>query len=163
MILLQVNDSVAMLLATHTPIHAYLDCSSAIRRATQALFPLGAAVCYLQHGSLSWTYPQTTPPHQPHSESAWTDNDRGIHTADAIAGTDDGNTLGLHTYFCDADQIHDAITPPGTWRWQDGDSPSMALSENGLNDTNFFNTAGREIWSKFITMLLPDGHDTVRL
>ena len=33
--------SVAMLLSTYTPVHAYSDCSSAIGRATQALTPIG--------------------------------------------------------------------------------------------------------------------------
>ncbi len=44
--------SVAMLMSTYTPLYAYSDCSSAISRATQALFLLGTAIGHLQHGSL---------------------------------------------------------------------------------------------------------------
>ena len=49
----------------------------------------------------------------------WTEN-----MADAVAGDDDGNTLGLHTYFCDADRIHNANTLQvcGDGRMAGGDS-----------------------------------------
>lgn len=44
--------TISMLLSQHTPLLAFLDCSSAIRRTQQALYTLGPAVGYLQHGAL---------------------------------------------------------------------------------------------------------------
>jgi hypothetical protein len=44
--------TISMLLSRHTPLQAFSDCSSAIRRTQQALYPLGPAVGHLQHGDL---------------------------------------------------------------------------------------------------------------
>ena len=84
--------SVSVLLSTHTSVLAFSDCSSAIRRTLQALYPLGPAVGHLQHGNLllgiraqasiarhattlAWTpsHPERTK--APHD---WTEHDQGI-------------------------------------------------------------------------------------
>jgi hypothetical protein len=44
--------TISMLLSRHTPLLAFSDCSSAIRRTQQALYTLGPAVGHLQHGTL---------------------------------------------------------------------------------------------------------------
>ncbi len=43
--------AISTLLSKYTPIVAFSDCSSAIRRTQQALYPLGPAVGHLQHGT----------------------------------------------------------------------------------------------------------------
>jgi hypothetical protein len=92
--------TISVLLSQHTPLQAFSDCSSAIRRTHQALYSLGPAVGHLQHGtlllgirdiasrsrhptSLHWTpsHPERIKP-----QSQWTVNDWGIHQADLIAG-----------------------------------------------------------------------------
>jgi hypothetical protein len=121
--------TISMLLSRHTPLLAFSDCSSAIRRTQQALYTLGPAVGHLQHGALlqglrllatQERYPTTltwTPSHPERSkkhQSRWTDNDWGIHKADALAGSLNPfapNTIC--TLHCGSEDIQAVVTPPG--------------------------------------------------
>jgi hypothetical protein len=126
--------TISMLLAQDTPTAAYSDCSSAIKRTCQAMNIMGPAIGHLQHGSLllgirhlasnarrplllSWTasHPERSKPQQ-----SWTNNDWGIHMADAIAGADDTPASGdLPVDICTSEAIHAALTPEGTWQWRE--------------------------------------------
>lgn len=64
---------------------------------------------------------------------------------DVIDGNADGSIPGPHTCFCDANQIHDAITLQIRGDGMTVIPPSMDLSKNGLKGTIFFNTEGKEI------------------
>ena len=87
--------------------------------------------------------------------------------ADAIAGKADCSIPGPHTYICDANQIHDAITPPSTWQWHEGNSPFHGSlhkrAQQNFNNTNFFNIANRDIRSVSMPTLPHVRHGTVRL
>ncbi len=128
--------SVLMLLAQETPIDAFSNCSLAIKRTHQAQNTLGPAIGHLQHGtlllgirhiaktaprplSLSWT---ASHPERTKSQWQWTDNDWGIHMADAIAGAEETTTAGgCHAVECDSEDIHAALAPQGMWHWREGD------------------------------------------
>jgi hypothetical protein len=133
------------MILSRTPLLAFSDCSFAIRRTQQALYTLGPAVGHLQHGALfqglrllasQERYPTTltwTPYHPERSkpQSRWTDNDWGIHQADALAGS--LNPLApntICTFHCGSEEIQAAVTPPGTWQWTiDGIPFNMSNNE----------------------------------
>jgi hypothetical protein len=127
---------VATLMSTVTPLEIFSDCSSAIRRANQAASSLGPAVGHLQHGTLlqgiCFTAPQhigdsritwvASHPERRKDKPQWTREDWGIHIADELAGALRTTTEPGHAVFhCNAVDIHAALTPPGTWQWQQGD------------------------------------------
>ena len=128
--------TVSMLMSKYTPIVVFSDCSSAIKRTHQALCPLGPAVGHLQHGTLLLglrylaSHPRCsstltwTPSHPERSKpsAAWTADDWGIHFADRLAGLD-APLPEAQIFHCDADAIHAAITPAGTWQWCVNDTP----------------------------------------
>ena len=123
--------SVTTLLSTCTPLLAFSDCSSAIRRTQQALYALGPAIGHLQHGSLllgiralasKFRHPSTlawvpSHPERTKDQRQWTDADWGIHTADALAGFGPTDSTPSQTFYCDSEELHAALTPPGTWQW----------------------------------------------
>ncbi len=79
--------------------------------ATQARFP----------ATLQWTpsHPERTKP-----PSQWTLNDWGIHQADLIAGGAEALTASpIRIYSCTSEELHAAVTPPGTWQWRLNGSP----------------------------------------
>jgi hypothetical protein len=131
--------SISMLLSKHTPLVAFSDCTSAIRRTQQALYPLGPAVGHLQHGTLLLGIRQLasqprcpstlawTPSHPERSKSqlAWSADDWGIHHADRLAASVESDPAlpDVRTFYCNSEDIHAAITPVGTWQWTTEDAP----------------------------------------
>jgi hypothetical protein len=63
----------------------------------------------------------TSHPEQSKPQLDCTDNDWGIHMADAIAGTSDhvpeDGTFPI--FHCNAEDIYAALIPRGTWTWED--------------------------------------------
>ncbi len=55
----------------------------------------------------------------------WTQEDWGIHMADKLAGAPNSppSNTGLVVFHCHAADVHAALTPAGTWQWQEGDRP----------------------------------------
>jgi hypothetical protein len=130
--------AVSILTSRTTSLTAYSDCSSAITRAYQSLSLMGPAVGHLQHGSLllgiraltslsslpvmlTWT---PSHPERKKKQPTWTENNWGIHMADAIAGPSPlVSTPDLLVYHCDSEEVHAALTPPGTWHWKENSKP----------------------------------------
>ena len=96
--------------------------------------PLGPAMGHLQHGTLllgicakasktrhtttlAWTPSHLERTKAPHE---WTEHDRGIHTADTLAGSSaDLNSAIIRTFYCDLEALHAALTP----QWQADGAP----------------------------------------
>jgi hypothetical protein len=132
--------SVTTLLSLRTPLMAFSDCSAAIKRAHQAMSPFGPSVGSLRHGSLllglrlmgatreatSTLHWVPSHPERKKPQHVWTEDDWGIHMADEIAGSADrplGTEKSIRIFSCASTEIHAALTPQGTWQWQENGTP----------------------------------------
>ncbi len=165
--------SVSILLSTCTPLLAFSDCSSAIRRTQQAFYALGPAIGHLQHGSLllgirslasHFRHPISlawTPSHPERSkdQQQWTEADWGIHTADALAGPGPVDPALARTFHCDSEALHAALTPPGTWQWLAEGIPfhgSLSKRAQHFHFRQYTKTRDNEPmrWTKFCAPLM---------
>jgi hypothetical protein len=121
-------------LAQLVPLTAYSDCQSAIRRFRHARNPIGSAFGHLQYGPLLHGIRQLAPSSQPHSitwtkahpertkpPDQWTDDDRGIHMADQVAGDTPASSKifdDLELHQCNADDLLASLIPQDTWVWR---------------------------------------------
>jgi hypothetical protein len=118
-----------MLLLAPTPLLAYSDCSSTIRRTQQALYSLGPAVGHLQHGTLLLGIRSLASKYQHSTTLVWTpshperfkpqhqltDNDWEIHLADEITCEpleSPTATAIARTFHCDSKALYVALTSP---------------------------------------------------
>lgn len=79
-------------------------------------------------------------PERQKPKSTSTAIDWRIHMADAIAGTLEGppGKESIQVYHCDVNQIHVALTPPGTWQWQDDLTPFHGFLQKSAQRYHFF-------------------------
>jgi hypothetical protein len=145
---------VSTLLSLHTPLMAYSDCSAATTRAHQAMSPFGPSMGFLRHGSLLLALRQMgasraasstlqwvpSHPERKKSQHTWSDDDWGIHMVDEIAGSTDeplGNEKTIWIFSCSSTDVHAALTPQGTWQWQEGCTPLPWLPPEEIQNAAF--------------------------
>jgi hypothetical protein len=105
-------------------------CSSAIKRAHQAMSSFGPSLDYLRHGSLlleicnivaarntSCTVTSGTQEAPAYVDGWWLGDPHGRQNCRHCTAP------ATQVFTCDSTKVHAAITPPGTWQWMNGQQP----------------------------------------